>query len=236
MENEENKNTKKRVKKLKGKNFYIALGICLISVAAAAFSTYKSVNYMINEPISSENTKAKTSEEENLQENEPKLDTKQVDTKPEKKEKEQEQEKKNKEETQTKNSVVYPVSKEVTKKFSNNTPVYFKTMKDWRVHNAIDLKAERGAKVKSILPGKVKNIKNDEFFGMTITIEHDNGITAEYSGLANTVFVKINDRVTTGQEIGSINDVPCESSEGYHLHLVTKRNNKSIDPLEILTK
>ncbi len=107
-------------------------------------------------------------------------------------------------------------------------------MNDWRVHEGIDLAAEQGSKVKSITNGKVKEIYNDSLYGTTMVIEHEGSFVAYYSGLGETTLVNANDAVEAGQEIASINDIPCEAADGYHLHLAIKKDGKFINPKEIL--
>ena len=131
-------------------------------------------------------------------------------------------------------TIIYPTSKDIIKGYSGDTPVFSKTLNDWRVHNGIDLAAEQGSKIKAITNGKVADIFNDELLGTTMVIEHDGGFTAFYSGLGETTLVNAGDTVESGQEIASINDIPCEAADGYHLHLSIKKDDKFIDPVEIL--
>lgn len=227
--NDEKKSTKK--------GFYIALSICLVAIFAAAATTYNSVvNYVLeddqsdsmssttdnalNESTSLNNINALDSKSISFDDNQ---DTKEANASPDKQENQDD-------------LIVYPASNNLIKGFSDVNPVYSNTFKDWRVHNGCDFAAEQGSSVKAIKSGKVIDIYDDQALGMTVVIEHDNGVTAYYSGLGDTVLVEKDAQVKTGQEIGSINDIPSESADESHLHLSIKKDDKFIDPMTILDK
>lgn len=226
------KNTQQKRKPV-GKGFYIALGICLVAVGAASWMTYNSVvDFM--EPMDS-------------QIGDP---SKNGITPPKDYEKEagntlsgvKDQPKNSSEETTQTNSaekpkdtlVIYPVSSNIIKGYSDNNPVYSKTLSDWRVHNAIDFAAEQGSTVKAMSSGEVRDIYNDPVLGMTVAIDHDGSYTVYYCGLGDTVLVEKGQKVSTGDDIGSINDIPSEISDGFHLHLAIKQGDNWIDPMSIL--
>lgn len=225
-------------KKSTGKGFYIALGICLIAISAASFTTYKSVkNYMnTTESISSEPSFV---EENNAQVGntlqgitEPALNDIPDESAKEANAQQAKEEQGN--EVEKEELIIFPSSHEIIKNFSNSNPVYSKTFSDWRIHTGTDFKAEQGSIVKSMNSGTVTDIFDDPSLGMTVAIEHDQGFVSYYSGLGDTVMVKKDDRVATGQDIGSINDIPSEISDGPHLHLGIKRDGAWIDPMSIL--
>ena len=236
FEKKDNKN------KIKGKGFYIALAICLVAVGAAAWTTYDSVMEFM------EPTETEISRQEAV-----------IEQKPQKEEEEagntlkgivernetNSSEKTSKLEVQQTNTgndkdkdtlIIFPVGNNIIKEFSDTNPVYSKTLCDWRVHNATDFSAEQGAVVKAMNSGEVKDIYDDPCLGMTIVIEHDEGFTAYYSGLGDTVMVEKGQRVSAGDDIGSINDVPCEINDGMHLHLAVNKDGKWINPMSILEK
>ena len=229
-------------KKKKGKGFYVALGICLVAIGAATFTTYKnttkfdtnddSVNYVKQESYQKQNKPPKDNkiyeghQEDFLPEKESstqKAKTEQV---------------KEAEDIEVKAKkaglIVFPAGQNIQKEYSGDNPVYSKTFSDWRIHSGTDFAAEKGSKVVSITDGTVKNVFEDPILGMTIEIEHDGGFTAFYSGLGNTTLVNKDDKVESGQDIGSINDVPGEIADEPHLHLSIKRDGKTINPIEIL--
>lgn len=227
-------------KKKKGAHFYTAVAICILAVGVAGYTTYDSIKrfagpdedalvsktqqrYQVQTTIeASDDEISSSSYGYNTVMNS--FDSKHNDDV-------QTQETAATAEAAT---IIYPSSKDIIKGYSGDTPVFSKTLNDWRVHNGIDLAAEQGSKIKAITNGKVADIFNDELLGTTMVIEHDGGFIAFYSGLGETTLVNAGDAVESGQEIASINDIPCEAADGYHLHLSIKKDDKFIDPVEIL--
>ena len=238
-------NNSKEKNKKKGAHFYAALGICILAVGVAAYTAYDSIKRFAG--LDDNMITSKTQQRYKVQSNAAENDSKITSNKTKIAEKNLD-ESKIKSQTNVENSsqnvistnaessgvIVYPTSKNIIKDFSGENPVFSKTLNDWRVHKGIDLAAEQGSKVKAITDGTVKEIYNDALYGTTLVIEHDGGFFAYYSGLGETTLVNAGDRVESGQEIASINGIPCESADGYHLHLSIKKDDKFINPIEIL--
>ncbi|MVB10376.1 Peptidase family M23 [Caprobacter fermentans] len=229
------------------KGFYIALGVCLIAVGVAAWTTYDSVvNYaapddksqsetvqstapanntvsgVYAEPESSSRTEASSSKASSSSET--------VASKPESKP-EASVSKPVKAAAAEVTRYSYPVGKTVVQKFSTD-PVYCKTTLDWRAHTGIDLSAKQGETVKAIANGTVTKAYQDDKYGNTVIITHGN-VEAWYCGL-DQMKVKAGDTVESGQEIGTVGKVPIEQEEESHLHFVTKVNGEYVDPLTLL--
>ena len=90
--------------------------------------------------------------------------------------------------------------------------------------------------VKSSGEGIVTFAGKDEFLGYTVKIDHGNGITALYSGLAKAVAVKSGETVKSGTNLGALGTVNNECLDAPHLHLEFFREDKPIDPLELMSK
>ncbi len=234
-------------RKNNSKGFYIALGVCLIAIGVAAWTTYDSVvNYASPNGNSASSTVAEqtnqtvsgikviTSEPAAVPEESsqpapssaaPKpassaVPPKTVSSVPAK---------------QTAAQVLtfkYPVSNTATQKYSGENPVYSKTLQDWRVHTGVDLSAQQGDAVKAVADGTVKNVYADDSYSNTVVITHGE-IEAYYCGMGQTS-VKKGDTVKQGQQIGTVGIVPCESLDASHLHLSMKKSGKFIDPLSVL--
>ena len=223
----------------KGRTFYIVLSACFVVLTAAAVLTYNGIKDLMSKDetagvVDSVQVPDPKNESQNEEDS---LKFFEQDLKEGSDDYITTEEKNETVETKASKAgvIVNPTEqKEILKKYSNSNPVYSKTFNDWRVHNAIDIKAEQGSKVKAITDGTVKEIYDDPLFGQTIVVEHDGGFLAYYSGLGNTTLVNVNDKVEAGQDIGSINDIPSEKADGYHLHLAIKKDDAFIDPLEIL--
>lgn len=130
----------------------------------------------------------------------------------------------------------YPVAGEVLKAFSGEKLVYSETLGDWRVHDGTDFKCTAGEGVKSISEGLVTKITDDPMWGKMIEIDHGKGIIAVYSGLEKVTEVAQGTRVTKGQVIGKVGELPVELSDGPHLHLKITKNDVLVDPVTILGK
>lgn len=136
--------------------------------------------------------------------------------------------------TQLLGALIYPVGKTILKDYSGENPVYSATFGDWRVHSGIDFAADKGAAVKAMAGGVVKEIYNDDLLGVTVVIEHNGGFVGYYSGLGETTLVKPGDAINAGDIIGSVKSVPSELSDESHLHLEIKVGDTLVDPMEFL--
>ena len=106
------------------------------------------------------------------------------------------------------------------KEFAQENLVFSETLNEWITHNGIDLRAEKTEVVKAAADGTVKTIKNDPRYGLTITIEHDNGFKTVYANLLTSEFVVEGEKVQKGQTIGTVgNTAIFESSDDTHLHI-----------------
>ena len=126
---------------------------------------------------------------------------------------------------------IFPVEGEVIKEFAKDNLIYSETLEEWITHTGIDIKADRTTVVKSVANGTVKSIKNDPRYGLTVTIEHDNGYTSVYSSLLTAEFVKEGEQVTQGQTIGTVgNSAVFEVAEDNHLHFELLKDGSGINP------
>ena len=100
-----------------------------------------------------------------------------------------------KEENNTVN-FIFPVEGDVIKEYAKDNLIYSETLEEWITHSGIDIKADRAAIVKATADGTVKSIKNDPRYGLTVTIEHNDGYVSSYSSLLTAEFVKEGEKVT----------------------------------------
>ncbi len=230
----------KKKKKKKGAHFYTAVTICILAVGVAGYTTYDSIKRFAgpDEDALVSKTQQRYQVQTTIEPSDDEISSSSYDYSSvmnsfDSKHNDDVRAQKTAA-TAEAATIIYPTSKDIIKGYSGDTPVFSKTLNDWRVHNGIDLAAEQGSKIKAITNGKVADIFNDELLGTTMVIEHDGGFIAFYSGLGETTLVNAGDAVESGQEIASINDIPCEAADGYHLHLAIKKDDKFIDPVEIL--
>lgn len=133
-------------------------------------------------------------------------------------------------------SFVSPIeSSDILREYAKDNLVYSETLKEWITHLGIDIKAERATVVKAAEEGRVKSIKNDPRYGLTIIIEHSKGYQTLYANLLTTEFVSEGEEVRSGQTIGTIGDSAVyEIVDEPHLHFEIIKNNENVNPNEYI--
>lgn len=124
-----------------------------------------------------------------------------------------------------------PVEGEIVKEFAKDKLVYSETLKEWVIHNGIDIKAEKTTIVKSAEEGTIKSIKNDPRYGITVVVEHQDGYKTVYSNLLTAEFVKEGEKVTQGQTLGTVgNTATFEIADDPHLHFEILKDDEYVNP------
>lgn len=130
---------------------------------------------------------------------------------------------------------VLPVSGEVLNNYAMDKLTYNATTKDWRVHSGVDLAAEPGTPVKAAKAGTVASIYDDDYYGTTVTISHDDGYVSYYSNLDSGILVEVGQTVEAGDSIGSVGTTALmESGDASHLHFAVTCGGAPIDPANFL--
>ena len=134
-----------------------------------------------------------------------------------------------------KQKFVYPIAAEVIIPFSEGELVKSKTLNCWKTHDGVDIKAENGTPVSAMTSGRVVSVKDDALWGVSIIIDHGNGIEGHYYGLAKNVNVKPDQMVASGEIIGVAgNTAECETAEEPHIHFGVKNNGEWINPIDYI--
>ncbi len=123
----------------------------------------------------------------------------------------------------------------LTRAFSGDDFVYFSSLDSWMTHNGVDITANTGDSVYSVLAGTVKDVEADSSGVYTISVEHSDGYMSVYRGLAE-VSVKIEDKVGKDAEIGKLGTPDFEAVNGAHLHFEYVKDGKYLDPAEFFEK
>lgn len=101
-----------------------------------------------------------------------------------------------------------------------------------RFHNGIDLANVPGSAVVAAMSGTVVHVESQPGnYGRFVIIRHDKGYQTLYAHL-DTWSVRVGQRVTQGQRIGSMGNTG--RSTGPHLHFSIIRNGTFVDPLRYL--
>ena len=236
-----NKNSKSV---LSGKGFYVALAVSIAMVGAACYFAYTqtadNISGKLKSSVSSSETEKEAAEiktdipkvtlalytmEETVTETEPETES------CEDEEDEQSEETAKPEEKE----FSMPVEGEVLNEFSNGELVKSKTTGAWQTHNGIDISTSLGDVVLSAGSGTVAAVDNDPLWGITVTIDHGNGIITRYSNLNEGVTVQVGQEVGSGEEIGAVGETAdIETSEESHLHFEMVKNGSYVNPLEII--
>lgn len=128
-----------------------------------------------------------------------------------------------------------PVEGEIIKEYSKENLIYSETLKEWTTHTGIDIQSELTTVVKASAEGTIKSIKNDPRYGLTVIIEHVNGFETRYSNLLTAEFVKVGEKVTSGQTIGTVgNTASFEVLDKPHMHFEILKNSEYLDPITYL--
>lgn len=136
----------------------------------------------------------------------------------------------------TKVSYQKPLLGQTLLKFSSDTPVFSKTMEDWRVHTGIDIEGDLGDAVKAAADGTVEDVYTDELKGVTVIIDHADSVKTLYCGLDEQVNVKVGAKVLAGDIIGKIGDTnELECLDASHLHFEMVKNGVYLNPEEMIS-
>lgn len=126
-----------------------------------------------------------------------------------------------------------PMESDTAKDFSPETPVFSKTMGDYRTHSGVDFEGSKGAEVYAVGNGKVTRVLADTMWGYIVEIDHGS-FTARYIGLNQEDAVGIGQTVKAKQKIGTLALIPAESGDGFHLHFEVVKNGKCVEPFAAL--
>jgi len=132
-------------------------------------------------------------------------------------------------------SFSYPVSGEIGLSHSPDTLIYSKTLDEWTTHTGIDIQAKRGTPVSASEEGVVESITETASKGIEIILSHKDGYKTVYSNLSTKEMVKLGQKVEKGRVISGVgNTASFEYYEPEHLHFEVYKDNKAINPLDVL--
>lgn len=133
-----------------------------------------------------------------------------------------------------KKGLEWPVVGTVVKEYSGDKPVYFQTLKQYKVNPAILIESAEGTNVKASADGQVTMVTETDETGTTVTIYHGDDYTTVYGQLKN-VTVKKGDLVTTGLVIGKVSKPTATyKEEGNHLYFQMKKKGEAINPNQFI--
>ena len=225
-----------------GRGIYGVLGICLVVSLTISYLSVNNVYSKLEGEYNLDLTGSESNWEEEVNKNQsgvPKADSSSEQQKSSSQSQSSQGQSdglQNQENSSEVQKVLYslPMSGEILARYSGNELVKNKTMNDWRVHTGIDIKAELNDVVKAVADGTVTKIYSDPTYGTVLEIVHPDEVVSYYMGLVQNVPVKKGDKVTRGQGIGVVGEIPGEVADVYHLHFEMRKNGKLIDPIETI--
>lgn len=221
-------------KLLEKDGFYLALFVCICLVAiGGVWFTKNNVDELTSNDlfVNKTNENSKRDEDEvHLIEKEAEKDDS-IPTSTESKENLE----KAKEKQENKSSKLSFLGNKVVREYSEKEPSYSKTLDLWEIHKGLDISADKGYEVKSLLDGKVVNVFKDDKHGISVRVEGANNVVVVYSNLDEKTNVKKGQEVTEGQVLGTVgNTTSVESEDGTHVHVEAFKGEESIDPMTLL--
>lgn len=104
-------------------------------------------------------------------------------------------------------------------------------------HKAIDIAASAGTPVKSVMPGTVVAVNKSGYgggYGVSVRVDHGNGIITEYHHMqeGSADGINVGDTVEAGQQIGKVGSTGI--STGPHLDMQAWKDGQIVDPLTII--
>jgi murein DD-endopeptidase MepM/ murein hydrolase activator NlpD len=134
-------------------------------------------------------------------------------------------------------TMIVPVFGTLYIDYSDTELMYSKTIDSWITHRGIDMKAEEGSPVRASLDGVVSETADDPQWGLTIVLDHGDGVFTKYCNLSTLELVAKGQKVKKGDVISGVGKTAiCEIADEPHLHFELIRDNKTIDPKNYLPK
>jgi murein DD-endopeptidase MepM/ murein hydrolase activator NlpD len=127
---------------------------------------------------------------------------------------------------------IMPISNgEIISEYTSDALVFQETYGDYRAHLGMDIIGDKNQPVVAILDGIVTKNFFDYQEGITIEIDHQNGIKSIYKNLSTEKMAEVGKIVKQGDTISGIGDSGIfENHMPYHLHFEVEKNNEKINP------
>ena len=123
----------------------------------------------------------------------------------------------------------------VVKEYSMDMVVYNKTLDQYMTHPGIDIQAEGDSEVLAVASGIVTDIYDDDAYGITIEITHNNGYVTRYCNLSTEDLVEKGDKVNASQVISSVGkSAMYESADKPHLHFEILKGQELLNPSDFI--
>ncbi len=120
---------------------------------------------------------------------------------------------------------------EIIMKHSADMPVYWATLDQYMTHSGLDIAAPQGTSVSACSGGTITRIEEDDRFGITMEINHGDGLISVYGNLSGDDLAELGEVVSTGDDIGKTGKTSLfEFDSPDHLHFEMRKDGEPVDP------
>ncbi len=138
-------------------------------------------------------------------------------------------------ESETIPEYIMPVEGDVIMDHCVDMPVYWKTLDQYMTHSGIDISCEVGTPVQSCAAGTVTKIDKDSTMGITMEVNHGDGLISVYSNLSADGLIELGEVVAKGQVLGTVGQSSMfEFESPDHLHFEIIKNGKAVNPADYI--
>ena len=131
---------------------------------------------------------------------------------------------------------IMPVEGEIIMDHCVDMPVYWKTLDQYMTHSGIDISCEIETPVQACSAGTVTKIDKESAMGITVEVNHGNGLISVYSNLDADGLIELGEVVTKGQVLGYVGQSSMfEFEDPDHLHFEIIKNGKAVNPADYRT-
>ncbi len=133
------------------------------------------------------------------------------------------------------NAMILPLDGPIINDYTSNSLIYSETLEAWVGHDGLDIKANEGTIITAAADGVIKEVYEDELWGIVIVIDHNNELLTRYSNLLTKDMVKVGTQVKKGDHISKVGrTAKVEMLMEPHLHFEVIKNGKIVDPRSII--
>ena len=216
---------------VKRRSFYISLGVCILAISAAGWSTYKSIkDFSDSSTNKRDNSQIMRTKRKKTAEEIPKKNIKNIDFNNLKPAVNQEENLKEVSAKLVNPEFIIPIRYSELTEYKDDLE-YSEEFGDWRTSDGVEFTGEFNSAVSAIADGKIIEIFDDPTYGKTVKINHESGdgseVIAYYSRLdPKSIFLKKNDKIKQGQEFAKL--------ENKNMHFMIQINDKFVNPIKTL--
>jgi len=132
-------------------------------------------------------------------------------------------------------SMIKPCDGDIVNNCSLEELVYCAAFDDWRTHNGIDYTASIGDPVYAVADGVVEKVYEDELLGLSLALNHQNGVVSVYGNMHNEDIAIVGTEVKKGDVIGAVGTPgSMEADMIEHLHFEVHCNGEYVNPMEYM--